>query len=171
MKKRFKAVTVFFACVGVVLAVVAIGAALLLGRNDKAVTLDGPAMSPTISTGQKVRYVPYATDQKPQRGDIILYTQSSTASKNKALIHRITGVPGDRVTISNGKVTVFNSQHPNGFSPDATYLKDDVITAGESDVTLSPGAYFVLGDNRSNSLDSRIFGPIQLSSIIGRVEL
>lgn len=171
MKKSLKAVTVSFALIGVMAVVAIIGVVILLQSNGRTVTLVGPAMSPTINSGQKVKITPYTSNQSPQRGDIVLYTQPNTNTSNKDLIHRIVGVPGDRITISKGQVTIFNSQNPEGFNPDPIYLKDSVTTSGERDLILSPQTYFVLGDNRSNSLDSRIFGPIQSSSIIGKVVL
>jgi signal peptidase I len=171
MKKSLKVFTLFFALIGVVAVVAIIAGVLMLSHNKNTFTLDGPAMIPTIKSGQKVKYTPYTTTHSPQRGDIILYTRTSRDTGDKHLVHRVVGLPGDRVVISKGKVTVFNSQSPNGFNPDSAYLKDDVKTSSERDVTLASQNYFVLGDNRSNSLDSRIFGPIQLSNIIGKIEL
>jgi len=129
-------------------------------------------MEPTIQAGQVVRVHPYAKGQLPQRGDIVEYSSSNKLVKQYAksgkLIHRIIALPGERITISNNKVLVYNTQYPNGFNPD-TFLSPKVVTAGNIDVTLGPNMYYILGDNRSNSLDSRYIGPIPLKDIIGKV--
>lgn len=128
-------------------------------------------MSPTLQAGQEVKYIPYPDNDSPQRGDIVLYTSGNGVTNNKNLVHRIIGVPGDKVVIMNGTVAIFNSQHPQGYSPDDVYLKEAVTTMGEREISLSSEEYFVLGDNRQNSLDSRVFGPIQREDIIGKIEL
>lgn len=76
-----------------------------------------------------------------------------------------------RVVVKDGTVTVFNKEHPDGFNPDKDkeYSKSFSTTNGNVDVTVQPGQVFVMGDNRGNSLDSRYFGPIDDSTIVGKL--
>lgn len=84
-------------------------------------------------------------------------------------IKRIVAVGGDRVVISNNKLTVYDSGHPNGYDPTANIIDNSVITAGDIDITVPKDNVYVLGDNRTNSLDSRAFGPLPRNNIVGKV--
>lgn len=117
-------------------------------------------------------------DYIPNRGDVIVFTQNGLSQfgqeDSKQLIKRVIGLPGDRVTISDGKFTIYNKQHPDGFNPDTSlsYGKDIPTTSGTvTNVTLGKHQLFVSGDNRSNSLDSRTFGPINADQIVGKLIL
>ncbi len=91
------------------------------------------------------------------------------------LIKRVIGLPGDRVVVSDGVMTVFNKTFPNGFRPDdAPYGKNLAVTSGNVDVRVSKGEVFVSGDNRipGASLDSRSsLGNIDLDLIVGKLVL
>jgi signal peptidase I len=80
-------------------------------------------------------------------------------------------LPGERVVVNNNVVTVYNKEHPNGFQPDKTLPYGKVIpdTTGNIDITLGKNQIFVCGDNRSNSLDSRSFGPVDLKNVVGKL--
>lgn len=138
------------------------------------VVLDGPSMEPTIHNGQSVLLKPYKANELPRRGDIVEYSSSNKLvkqySKSGTLLHRIIALPGERITINNNNVLVYNSLHPNGFNPDATYLPSNVVTSGSIDLTLNQNTYFIMGDNRPNALDSRAIGPVALNDIIGKVQ-
>jgi signal peptidase I len=75
--------------------------------------------------------------------------------------------------IKNGSITIYNKQHPNGFDPDTTlpYGKEHPLpyTSGNINITLGKDQIFVCGDNRTDSLDSRIFGPVNVNQIIGKL--
>lgn len=112
----------------------------------------------------------------PHRGDIIIFNQSGigyAGAASKQLIKRVIGLPGERVVVKDGKVTVYNSQFQNGFNPDALglYLPSTPITAGNVDIRLLDDEIFVLGDNRANSEDSRYFGPVNVEQIVGKLVL
>ncbi len=105
----------------------------------------------------------------PERGDIVVFRYPNDPSQ--FFIKRVIGLPGETVEIQNGKVKVFNDGNPNGFDlPEDEYLEQD-FTATTRNVTLKSSEYFVLGDNRSASLDSRYFGPVDRKAIVGRVWL
>lgn len=112
----------------------------------------------------------------PQRGDIVVFNQAGinySGAMEKQLIKRIIGQPGERVVVKNGQITVYNSANPGGFNPDeiGLYHIDAASTPGDIDVTLSPNQLYVCGDNRTNSEDSRFFGPIQANKIVGKLSL
>lgn len=110
---------------------------------------------------------------EPERGQIIVFTSPKDPSLQ--LVKRVIGLPGERVVVKDGKITVYNSEHPKGFNPDdADYGKNLPPTSGEADVTVPEGHIFVAGDNRigSNSLDSRNeLGTVPEELVIGTVSL
>lgn len=116
-------------------------------------------------------------DYTPNRGDVVVFTVGDLKTfgpdSNKQLIKRVIALPGERVVVRDKKVIVYNKAHPKGFSPDATlpYGKVIVETLGEQDMTVPQGKIFVLGDNRDNSLDSRVFGPISVHDVVGKLIL
>ena len=111
----------------------------------------------------------------PQRGNIVIFNQSGLPDSlgDKQLIKRVIGLPGERVVIKDNLVTVYNQQHPGGFNPDKTtgYKITATTSPGDLDVTLAKDEIFVLGDNRPNSEDSHIFGPVQLNNVVGVLAL
>lgn len=148
--------------------------------------VDGPSMQETLHNNDRLivwklpRTWARITGHQyvPKRGDIIIFSQSNLsqygdAADSKQLVKRVIGLPGDHVVVKDGAITVYNKEHPNGFQPDATlpYGKDGAIptTSDNVDVTLKDDQLFVSGDNRSNSLDSRIFGPISTDQVIGKL--
>jgi signal peptidase I len=102
----------------------------------------------------------------PQRGEVVVFKYPENPTEY--FLKRVIGLPGERVKVSAGVITVYNKEHPEGVLMIEPYLPTDLITAGENTYTVGPDQYFVLGDNRSNSFDSRRFGPINKSFIVGR---
>jgi len=142
--------------------------------------VDGQSMETTLQSGDRliVYKLPKTISNisgstyMPGRWDIIVFdrpTRIAAPSKIKQLIKRVIALPGERVRIENGEVTVFNDQYPDGFSPDKgkEYSEGFSNTINNIDVTVGNGQVFVLGDNRSNSTDSRSFGPISTDLIVG----
>src|SRR6185369_5720090 len=89
---------------------------------------------------------------------------------SRSLIKRVIGLPGETVMISGNQVEIINTQHPQGFILDEPYLDAaNLGGAGNLKVTLESDQYFVLGDNRKVSADSRLWGTLPRKDIIGRV--
>lgn len=120
---------------------------------------------------------------EPHRGDVVVFClpdsgecslikrlQLGEWTAPRTLIKRVVGLPGETVTVDNHTVRIQNSEHPEGFTLDETYLIEDNI-GGPSGIstTLDAGEYFVLGDNRRVSSDSRVWGILPQENIIGRV--
>ncbi len=103
---------------------------------------------------------------EPKRGDVIVFKYPE--NPKEYFLKRIIGLPGERVKISEGRVIVYNDAHPEGFEIKESYLPSDLLTAGDKITALGPHEYYVLGDNRQNSHDSRRFGPVDRSLVVGR---
>jgi len=83
-------------------------------------------------------------------------------------IKRIIGLPGETVEIAGGGIIIYNQQHPSGLALEENYLAVGQKTIGDLKMTLKNTEYFVLGDNRDASSDSRRWGPVGKDFIIGR---
>lgn len=110
----------------------------------------------------------------PKRGDVVIFRYPNNPSTN--FIKRVIGLPGETVQIENSVITIVNTAHPSGISLDeAAYLSSDVKTLtdtrGKFSKTLGPDEYFVMGDNREHSSDSREWGILPRTNIIGRAWL
>jgi len=101
----------------------------------------------------------------PVRGDVVIFKQTPTAD----YIKRVIGTPGDTVAVRDGSYYVNNSRlDESGYLESAVYTDPgSFLTEGE-EYTVPNGKYFVSGDNRQHSSDSRTFGPIDKSQIKGR---
>ena len=102
------------------------------------------------------------------RSDVVVFRYPLDTTQ--FFIKRVIGLPGEKLNIEGGKITIFNAQHPDGFVLDESkYLPSSVITSGAMTITLSNDQYFVMGDNREFSHDSRAFGPVPKDDVIGKV--
>jgi signal peptidase I len=163
--------------------VVALG---LINYVFQSYEVDGPSMMTTLDNHDRLivwkapRTWARITGHQyvPERGNIIIFVQSDLAEfgqqDSKQLIKRVVGLPGERVVVANGVVTIFNKEYPRGFQPDKTlpYGKGGStipLTSGNIDVTLAKDQIFVCGDNRGDSLDSRSFGPVSLNHVVGKL--
>ncbi len=145
--------------------------------------VDGPSMESTLQNqdrlivwkAQRTWARITNNDYVPNRGDVIVFVESGLSQygqdNSKQLIKRVIGLPGDRVVIKDGKITISNEENPDGFNPDETlpYGSNIPYTSGNVDITLSEKQIFVCGDNRPDSLDSRVFGPITPDQIVGKL--
>jgi signal peptidase I len=174
----------FFSTLGILIAALLV-ALFIIVFVFRSYQVDGPSMKNTLQNDDKliIWKVPRSWARLtrhayiPARGDIVVFTESGLSQFNqddtKQLIKRVIGLPGDRVVLQDGKYTIYNSAHPNGFNPDTTlpYGKNIPVTSGSVDVTLGKDQLFVSGDNRPDSLDSRAFGPINANQVVGKLVL
>ena len=104
--------------------------------------------------------------RNPERGEIVVFRYPKDPSQY--FIKRVIGLPGETIDITDGIVRIENVEYPNGFILNESYLSGDA-TEGRKKVTLGVDEYFVMGDNRDESMDSRVFGPVTKKELIGRV--
>ncbi len=110
----------------------------------------------------------------PKRGDVIIFKYPKNPTTN--FIKRVIALPGETVEIENSKIKIFNTEHPNGtYLDESAYLASNVKTLTQTKekftTTLGPDEFFVMGDNREHSSDSREWGILPKSNIIGRAWL
>ncbi|MFM2339632.1 MAG: hypothetical protein RLZZ360_268 [Candidatus Parcubacteria bacterium] len=128
--------------------------------------VSGASMDDTFESGQYliVDQVSYKLHE-PKRGDVIIFRYPKDPSK--FFIKRVIGLPGDTVTIESSTVTIKNEANPEGFTLDEPYIKS-MRNRSDMTETLGEREYFVMGDNRDQSSDSRVWGVLQEERIIGR---
>lgn len=134
----------------------------------------GASMEPNFETSQYliIDELSYRF-RDPARGEPIIFKHAGgmLGIPREYFIKRIIGLPKERVVIKSGKIKIFSSDDRQGFMLDESSYLPDVYTAGDLDVTLTEDEYFILGDNRDASLDSRRIGPVKRKNITGRVWL
>ena len=126
----------------------------------KPFTIHQISMKPTLHEGDRIllnRLVYHFRD--PKSGDVVVF--HSPVNADEDLVKRIVAVAGDRVAIHDGSLYV------NGVALDEPYLLEQSFRGEYPETTIPQGHVFVMGDNRNNSGDSRLFGPISADSIIG----
>ncbi|HOK35403.1 MAG TPA: signal peptidase I [Candidatus Pacearchaeota archaeon] len=128
--------------------------------------VSGASMEPNFESGEYllIDEISYRF-REPQRGEVIVFKYPKDPST--LFIKRIIGLPGETIEINDGKVIIYNLEFPEGKVLEEPYLKD-TTTEGSVKVSLAKNEYFVLGDNRNHSSDSRSWGPVPRENIIGR---
>jgi signal peptidase I len=104
----------------------------------------------------------------PQRGDIVVFKPPDEASRD--FIKRIVALPGERIHIKDSVVYINGQVLHEPYLPE-TWTYNNQWPASGQDQLIPPDEYFVMGDNRNHSSDSRTFGPIELNSILGKAEI
>ncbi len=127
--------------------------------------VDGSSMDPTFKNGEYliVNEISYRFES-PSRGDVIIFR--FPLDPRQFFIKRIIGLPGETIKLSGSSVTIVNEANPKGEKLNEPYVifpKNDSLT-----YTLKSGEYFVMGDNRAASADSRLWGPVPSKNIVGR---
>ncbi len=128
----------------------------------------GDSMVPNFHSGDYliVDEISYRLSS-PQRGDVVVFRYPLDPSQR--FIKRVLGLPGETVDVKNGKVTV--TKNGKTMAIEESYLPKALATDGTAHVTLAEGNYFVMGDNRPFSYDSRRWGVLPEKDIIGKAFL
>lgn len=172
--------------ISIILFVIAviIGAWLINLFFFRSFSVSGPSMEPTLYTGDRliVNRLPVTwshirgQEYVPDRGQVIVFKNPLFAEgrHEEFIVKRVIGLPGERVTVHEGIVTVYNDQYPDGFQPDKNVTGPTSPTDGEADTTVPEGSLFVSGDHRQEgfSFDSRNgLGTVPFKDIVGPVGL
>lgn len=141
--------------------------------------VDGESMTPTLQTGETLLVSKFPktwasltrSQYVPARGRIVI-VKSKGALGEENYVKRVVALPGERVVIKNGKITVYNQNNPDGFNPDdKDCCRELEETSGQIDAVVPEGHIFVVGDNRviGGSIDSRSgLGAIPASEVTGQ---
>jgi len=136
----------------------------VLGVSGSVSVVDGMSMVPTYQPGARVFAVPISTPL--ERGDVVLVDDG----KSDYALKRIVGLPGERVQLWRGYVFINRKMLCEPYLAKHTYTCPDQTTELSS-FKLDEGQYFILGDNREASVDSRAYGPVERRQIKSRVPL
>ena len=132
--------------------------------------VSGPSMDPTFADGQYLIVDEISSYfRAPQRLDVLIF--KPPVNEKKFYIKRLIGLPGETVTIKDDIVTIKNTEYPTGFVLAEPYVNTESPFPPlpiDHTWTLGPDEYFMLGDNRNQSSDSRVWGPISKKEIVGR---
>lgn len=162
---------------------VAIGTIFINTYIFRTFSVVGPSMESTMYTGDRliVNRLPVTAAQlgnktyKPERGQVIVFKNPNftVGSPDEYIVKRVIAFPGERVTVKDGAITVYNTANPDGFNPDDNnHGEPGSPTSGDLDTTVPDGTLFVAGDHREGnySLDSRSgLGTIPFHDVIGPV--
>ncbi|MDZ7726016.1 MAG: signal peptidase I [Candidatus Campbellbacteria bacterium] len=132
--------------------------------------VNGSSMDPTFHTGEYliVDQLSYQFSE-PERGDVVIFHFPQNPSQ--FFIKRVIGLPGETVVLEGNKVKIINTEHPNGFYLDQSFLTHKSPKEEEEIFKLREDEYVVLGDNRTASSDSRVWGTVDERLIVGRALL
>jgi len=127
----------------------------------------GESMEPNFENGDYliVDEISYRF-QSPQRGEIVVFKYPEDLSQR--FIKRVIGLPGETIGIEDGKITIYKDGEAQVLN-ESGYLSSSLFTQGNIKISLRENEYFVMGDNRPLSYDSRRFGVVPGKDIIGRV--
>ncbi|MFA6386185.1 MAG: signal peptidase I [Candidatus Paceibacterota bacterium] len=130
--------------------------------------VSGESMYPTFDNGQYliVDEISYILGSA-HRGDVVIFRYPGDTKR--FFIKRIIGLPNEKITIINGEITITNKDHPDGFKMVEPYINEKEFTGGE--YTTKDNEYFVMGDNRNRSSDSRTWGVLPQKLMIGKAFL
>jgi len=157
----------FWASSWEVIKTIAIAAIVVFGIRAvlfQPFLVSGASMEPNVS-GNNYLIIDELTYRfrEPSRGEVIVFRYPGDPST--FYIKRIMGLPGERVDIENGSVAI------NGTKIDESEYLKGIGTSGTVHTVLDGNHYFVMGDNRSNSYDSRAWGPLDKKYVVGRALL
>ncbi len=139
--------------------------------------VDGGSMLSTFRSGEFLlvdKFSLFFTE--PKRGEVIIFKlfEGEERYQGRYLVKRIIGLPGERIVVKDGKTIIYNKMNPNGFVFDESFLDplyNQNKTYRGADVALGKDEYFMMGDNRDGSYDSRLWGALPKNDMRGRALL
>lgn len=142
------------------MALLLFGAIRFVSQNY---VIERESMQPTLHSGDMVlvNKLGYRLGFGPVRGDVVVFHAWPQAGE-KDFVKRVVGVPGDSVSVREGHVEI------DGVPVEEPYLIGAETTPDSGPIVLGPDDYYVMGDNRSNSVDSRAYGPLPRDRIVGK---
>lgn len=154
-----------------VLVTLAIAIAVYLGINFSLQNAEvlGQSMEPNLHHGERVfiNKLAYRFGGEPLRGDIIVFVPPKELASTNDYVKRIIGFPGEKVKTENGKVSIIKPDGTEIKLDESKYVVQPTVGFYISEI-IPPGQYFVMGDNRNNSGDSRGGWTVPKSDIVGR---
>lgn len=142
---------------------IAIVLAFVVRAAVRVYIIPSASMSPTLIEGDHIIVTPYRFGFKPQRGDVIVF--QSPRSAGELMVKRVIAGPADVVETRNGRVVIRDHTVPE------TYVAEQASTGTITPQIIPDDCYFVLGDNRADSLDSRSWGVLPRSAVRGRARM
>jgi signal peptidase I len=143
--------------------VIAIVLAIGVRAAMRLYVIPSSSMAPTLVPGDHIIVTPYRFASSPSRGDVIVFR--STRAADELMIKRVIGTPGDLVETRAGRVIV------SGHALPEPYVAAQATTGAISSQIVPADCYFVLGDNRTDSLDSRSWGVLPKSAVVGKARM
>lgn len=145
---------------------IAVIAGLLLRGAVQTYSIPSGSMSPTLQAGDHILVTPYGRffqAHSPQRGDVVVFR--SPFHPDESYVKRVIALPGDEIELRDHEVRV------NGRRLQEPWIRTSVANGIRQPEILPDGYYFVMGDARDNSVDSRTFGPVSREHVFGRARL
>ena len=166
IKKGLGAIFDFLQSIVVVMALMVMVYLFIMSPQE----ISGESMYPTFENGEYIltNKVEYKLHD-PARGDVIVF--KSPSNKDIDYIKRIIGLPGDRVSVMDGHYYLDGQLYKEPYLDSSLYTFAGSFLKDRTEITVPPGYYFVSGDNRPHSLDSREFGVIPRGDIVGKAFL
>jgi signal peptidase I len=132
--------------------------------------VSGESMEPTYKNGEYllVDELTYRFRQ-PERGEVVVFRYPG--DEKSFFIKRIIGLPGETVTISDNSISISSPNSSSSLVLNESYLRDTTKTFSEKTALIGDDELYVMGDNRSNSFDSRSWGPLKIDHVKGLVRL
>ena len=162
----------------IVVAVLVIGVRFGVAQSVK---VDGLSMMPNYQDKQALTVD--TLDRNIQRGQVVAVYKNKELSLHsnvltrfsgaEFLLKRVIGLPNEEIEIRGSEITIYNSQHPDGFILEEKYIPVETKRVAELNQSkidrqkIPQDSYYVMGDNRNNSLDSRYYGAFPSSAILG----